>query len=213
MVGTETTRRKYRREGLRYASGTTDGEWAVLEPLLPPARRGWDGLGSGMRARSSMRSSMFSPAAASGARCRGTSLRARRCRGTSIVGAMTEAGIGSPWRSATARRAAPPLSQAAPHLRRPCLPGPAIARRHRPLRPVDHRDRRAPAGRQKLPTPAPAMGRRAHVRVAWPKPTPCKGLRGNHRKRYRMAAPCKHTPTLQTARKSLIQIHSFRVRL
>lgn len=39
MVWTETTRRKYRRDELRYASGTTDPEWAVLEPLLPPARR------------------------------------------------------------------------------------------------------------------------------------------------------------------------------
>ena len=39
MVWTETTRRKYRRDGLHYASGTTDGEWAVLEPLLPPTRR------------------------------------------------------------------------------------------------------------------------------------------------------------------------------
>lgn len=39
MVWTETTRLKYRRDGLRYASGTTDPEWAVLEPLLPPVRR------------------------------------------------------------------------------------------------------------------------------------------------------------------------------
>ena len=38
MVWTETTRRKYRRDGLRYASGTTDPEWAVLEPLRPPVR-------------------------------------------------------------------------------------------------------------------------------------------------------------------------------
>jgi putative transposase len=39
MVWTETTRRKYRRDGLGYASGTTDQEWAIVEPLLPPARR------------------------------------------------------------------------------------------------------------------------------------------------------------------------------
>jgi len=39
MAWTETTRREYRRDGLRYASGTTDEEWAVLEPLLPTARR------------------------------------------------------------------------------------------------------------------------------------------------------------------------------
>lgn len=36
---TETTRVHYRRDGLRYASDTTDREWAVLEPLLPEPRR------------------------------------------------------------------------------------------------------------------------------------------------------------------------------
>lgn len=39
MAWTEITRPKYRRDGLRYASDTTDGEWAVIEPHLPPARR------------------------------------------------------------------------------------------------------------------------------------------------------------------------------
>jgi transposase len=33
----EITQRKYRRDGLRYASDTTDAEWAVIEPLMPPA--------------------------------------------------------------------------------------------------------------------------------------------------------------------------------
>lgn len=33
----EITRRQYRREGLRYASDTTDAEWAVIEPFMPPA--------------------------------------------------------------------------------------------------------------------------------------------------------------------------------
>jgi transposase len=37
MAWTEITRPKYQREGLRYASDTADGEWAVIEPLLPPA--------------------------------------------------------------------------------------------------------------------------------------------------------------------------------
>ena len=36
MVWTEITRPQYRREGLRYESDTTDGEWLVMEPLLPP---------------------------------------------------------------------------------------------------------------------------------------------------------------------------------
>jgi transposase len=35
MVWTEITRPKYSRDGLRYASDTTDEEWAVIAPLLP----------------------------------------------------------------------------------------------------------------------------------------------------------------------------------
>src|ERR1700704_4088044 len=37
MAWTEITRRHYRREGLRYESDTTDAEWFVMQPLLPPA--------------------------------------------------------------------------------------------------------------------------------------------------------------------------------
>jgi putative transposase len=41
MPWTEITRAQYRREGLRYASDTTDDEWKLLEPLMPaPCRRG-----------------------------------------------------------------------------------------------------------------------------------------------------------------------------
>ena len=41
MCWTETTRRQYWRDGLRYASDTTDAEWELIEPLMPLAcRRG-----------------------------------------------------------------------------------------------------------------------------------------------------------------------------
>ena len=36
MAWTGITRPKYRRDGLRYASDTTDEEWALIEPHLPP---------------------------------------------------------------------------------------------------------------------------------------------------------------------------------
>lgn len=36
MVWTKITRPQYRREGMRYESDTTDGEWVVMERLLPP---------------------------------------------------------------------------------------------------------------------------------------------------------------------------------
>lgn len=38
MAWTETTRKDYRRDGLRYASDTTEAEWATLEGLLPKPR-------------------------------------------------------------------------------------------------------------------------------------------------------------------------------
>jgi transposase len=37
MAWTEITRAKYRRDGLRYASDTTEAEWRVIGPLLPAA--------------------------------------------------------------------------------------------------------------------------------------------------------------------------------
>ena len=33
---TPTTRRQHSRAGLRYGSDLTDGEWAIIEPFLPP---------------------------------------------------------------------------------------------------------------------------------------------------------------------------------
>ncbi len=36
MAWTEITRPKYQRDGLRYASDTTDEEWSLIEPHLPP---------------------------------------------------------------------------------------------------------------------------------------------------------------------------------
>ena len=39
MCWTEITREQYRRDGLRYASDTTDGEWKLIEPLMPASSR------------------------------------------------------------------------------------------------------------------------------------------------------------------------------
>jgi hypothetical protein len=36
---TEITRRKYEREGQRYASDVTDAEWALIEPHMPAVKR------------------------------------------------------------------------------------------------------------------------------------------------------------------------------
>lgn len=37
---TKENRRIYERSGLRYPSDLTDEEWALVEPLIPPAKRG-----------------------------------------------------------------------------------------------------------------------------------------------------------------------------
>lgn len=39
MAWTEITRPKYQRDGLRYASDTTEAEWVLIEPHLPPPAR------------------------------------------------------------------------------------------------------------------------------------------------------------------------------
>ena len=39
MVWTEITRAKYCRDGLRYASDTTDEEWAMIAPYMPCKKR------------------------------------------------------------------------------------------------------------------------------------------------------------------------------
>ncbi len=36
----EEDRKKYERQGLRYPSDLTDAEWALVEPHIPPAKRG-----------------------------------------------------------------------------------------------------------------------------------------------------------------------------
>ena len=37
---TSKNRRRYDRSRLRYPSDLTDEEWALVEPLIPPAKRG-----------------------------------------------------------------------------------------------------------------------------------------------------------------------------
>jgi transposase len=37
---TNENRARYDRSRLRYPSGLTDAEWALVEPLIPPAKRG-----------------------------------------------------------------------------------------------------------------------------------------------------------------------------
>ena len=40
MPWNDTARVEYRRDCTRYPSDLTDREWALIEPLLPPAKRG-----------------------------------------------------------------------------------------------------------------------------------------------------------------------------
>ena len=49
IAWTEITRLKYQRDGLRYASDTTDEEWALIEPHIPPPASCGRTRGSSMR--------------------------------------------------------------------------------------------------------------------------------------------------------------------
>ena len=125
-----------------------------------------------------------------------------------------EANIQGPARcGAPVALVAASLPPARPRLRRPRLPGRTTARRDRRLRPMDDRDRPAPARRQRLPAPAAALGGRANLRLARPQPPPRQGLRGQHRQRHRLGVPCQPAPPHPSARKCLNQTLSFRVRL
>ena len=55
MAWTEITRRQYQREGLRYASDTTDDEWAVIEPHLPQPAMCGRKRGTSLRGRRAVR--------------------------------------------------------------------------------------------------------------------------------------------------------------
>jgi len=46
---TNENRAKYKRDHLRYPSDVTDAEWAHVEPLIPPARRGGRKRAASMR--------------------------------------------------------------------------------------------------------------------------------------------------------------------
>src|ERR1700719_3615848 len=68
QMWTEITRRKYEREGQRYASDLTDAEWALI---------------------ASMRSCILRAPAVSGECCRKTFLRLPRCKAISTTGETT----------------------------------------------------------------------------------------------------------------------------
>jgi transposase len=46
---TSENRARYDRDELRYPSEVTDAEWALIEPLIPAAKRGGRGRKTGMR--------------------------------------------------------------------------------------------------------------------------------------------------------------------
>jgi len=94
---TDGNRRLYERRGARYPSDLTDQEWALVAPLIPPARHG--GGAREVDVREVMNgNSMFWRPAASGARCPGTCRPDPRCTSTSCCGTGT-----APWSGFTTR--------------------------------------------------------------------------------------------------------------
>ena len=94
---TNKNRARYDRSKLRYPSDLTDDEWRLVEPLIPPGRRG-----GGKRTvimREVMNGLMsFSQLAVSGARSRKTCRRKARSTAISICGPMT-----ARWNGSTTR--------------------------------------------------------------------------------------------------------------
>ena len=258
MAWTEITRQQYRRDGLRYASGTTDREWAVLEPLLPAPRRlgrprkrslraiveailyvlatgcQWRALPQDFPPRSTVQG-YFYRWRDDGTWCWISDRLVACARRTLGRNAAPTAGIIDSQSAPTTESGGPrgidagkrvkgrkrhivtdtqgfllvgQVHQASiqdPHGAVPLLR--ALRRRCPELHHI-FADRR-----QRLPAPAPAMGRRAHLCLARPKSKARQGLRGYQRQRHCMALPRSSPPALQTTGKGLIRLTSFRVRL
>ena len=91
---TKENRARYDRSRLRYPSDLSDEEWALIEPHLPPAKRG--GNKRTVKLREVVNGLMYilTPVA-SGGRSRKTCRRARRCTIILICGTGTARSIGS----------------------------------------------------------------------------------------------------------------------
>ena len=95
---TNENRTRYDRDGLRYPSDLTDAEWAHVEPLIPPAKRG--GNRRHVDEREVVNGLMYIlSTAANGAPSRRTCRRVRRFTITSIAGIGTARSIASTTRS------------------------------------------------------------------------------------------------------------------
>ena len=87
-MSTEITRRKYEREGQRYASDLTDAEWALIAPHMPAAKRLGRPRGTELRAVVDATCIWRGPAASGGC-CRRTFLSLPPCKVISTIGETT----------------------------------------------------------------------------------------------------------------------------
>ena len=106
-------RRAADRIGLRYPSDLSDAEWALIEPLIPPAKRGGAQAASSRCARGAeWRFSTCWRPAANGKRCRRTCRRRARRTITSCCGTGTARWSASitrfTWRARTGRTRSQP---------------------------------------------------------------------------------------------------------
>ncbi len=85
---TSGNRGRYDRSRLRYPTDLTDAEWALVAPLIPPAKRG--GNKRSVDLREVVNGLMFVlGTGCQWGRCPRTCRRAPRCTGPSICGTMT----------------------------------------------------------------------------------------------------------------------------
>jgi hypothetical protein len=86
MAWTKITRCKYQSDGLRYASDTTELEWGVIAPHMPPATN--CGRTHTTALRDVMNAILYiAQTGANGGCCQETSSHLRRCSTVSTLGA------------------------------------------------------------------------------------------------------------------------------
>ena len=189
---TTENRGRYDRSRLRYPSDLTDEEWALIAPLIAPAKPG--GNKRTVNLREVMNGIMYVLSTG----CQWRAIPKDLPRYARLVAARHRSPCrhsGSRWRHSAAGNAVRQTSLFDDAVRRRRLSGtpiPTSAGRHLAVdRP---RDRQASTARQRICSPAQALDCRAHHRMAQPLQKARKGLGEPQSHRPRILAPRLNPP-------------------